>query len=267
MENQIEQEIVETEITETTDNGIETEVKEVEKPWKKKDEEQSIPYSRFKEVNESKKLYQERVEQYERELAELREKVTPTKKAVEDPDELDPNDFETVRDYLKARDKVQEEKIQRAFMERMENTRRQREVEEYQTKVITDFSTKVNEAIKYNPEVVDAVKYLEGFADKINPHVRRALLTDDNAPDLCYEIATNPELLKTIINGDPIDAVRAMTKWSAKFTRDENRAVNQNKAPEDIKAMIPKTVKGTITKGTKKVEDMSMAEYKKWRGL
>lgn len=266
MENEIVEpvEVIETETTETPEV---IEKPEVEKPWKKKEEDQSIPYSRFKEVNESRKLYQERVEQYEKEIAELREKVTPAKKEIEDPDELDPNDFETVRDYLKARDKVQEEKIQRAFMDRMENTRRQREVEEYQTKVITDFSEKVNESIKYNPEVVEAVQYLEGFADKINPHVRRALLTDDNAPDLCYEIATNPELLKTIINGDPIDAVRAMTKWSAKFTREEKREQTHNKAPEDIRAMIPKTVKGTITKGTKNPENMSMAEYRKWRGL
>ena len=117
--NEIETPEIEQEVIETP----ESKVVEVEKPWKKEKEvSENIPYNRFKEVLEDKKMYKERVEQYERELAELREKVTPKKKEIEDPDELDPNDFETVKDYLKARDRVQEEKIQKAFMERMENT-------------------------------------------------------------------------------------------------------------------------------------------------
>lgn len=268
MENEVVDPIEVEEIVEG--NEIETEPKEVERPWKKKEEEDKpIPYSRFKDVNDEKRLYKERVEQYEKELAELREKVTPSKKEIEDADELDPNDFETVKDYLKARDKVQADKIQRDFMERMENTRRQKEVEEYQTKVINDFQSKVSEAVKYNPEIVDAIGYIEQFADRINPHVRRALLTDDNSPDLCFEIATNPELLRIVVQGDPIDAVRAMSRWSAKFTREEGiaEAPTKNKAPENIKAMIPKTLKGTVTKGTKRIEDMSASEYRKYRGM
>ena len=264
IEPPVEQEVVETEVTETP-------VIEVEKPWKKEKEveEQAIPYSRFKEVNESKKMYQERVEQYEKELAELREKVTPKKKEIEDPDELDPNDFDTVKDYLKARDRVQEEKIQKAFMERMENARIQKANEEYQAKIVSDFQKNVEEAVKYNPEVVEAIQYIEKYAEKINPHVRRALLTDDHAADLCYEIATNKDLLKLVIDGDPIDAVRAMTKWSAKFTRDNlvtpMEKKTESEVPTDVKAMIPKTVKGTISQGKKDPSKMSMSEYKKWR--
>lgn len=259
-------EVENPEVVDVVDNEVVEE--KISRPWKDKEpEEKSIPYSRFKDVNDEKRLYKEKLEQYEKELNELREKVTPKKKEIEDPDELNPEDFETVKDYLKARDKVQEDKIQRAFMERMENTRRQKEAEEYQTKVITSFQEKVNEAVKHNPEVVEAISYIERFADRISPHVRRALLTDDNAPDLCFEIATNPELLKTVVEGDPIDAVRAMTKWSAKFTREEGKESKPNKVEqiEDIKAMIPKTVKGSIGKGTKDPSKMTMTEFRKWR--
>lgn len=260
-------ETIENEVPET-EAVVEVETPVIEKPWIKKEELESdkIPYSRFREVNDEKRLYKEKVEQYEKELAELRDKVTPKKKEIEDPDELDPNDFETVKDYLKARDRVQEEKIQKAFIERMENTKRQKEAEEYQKSIVSKFQDNVSEAAKYNPEVVDAIQYIEGFAEKINPHVRRAMLTDDNAADLCYEIATNKDLLKLVINGDPIDAVRAMTKWSAKFTRSETESSIEKIEPlSDIKAMIPKTVKGTISSGKKDPNKMSMSEYKKWR--
>lgn len=265
-ENLIETPEVEQEVIETPES--EPKVVEVEKPWKKEKEveEQTIPYSRFKDVNDEKRLYKEKVEQYEKELAELREKVTPKKKEIEDPDELDPNDFETVKDYLKARDRVQEEKIQKAFMERMENARIQKANEEYQAKIVSNFQKNVEEAMKYNPEVVDAIQYIERYAEKINPNVRRALLTDDNAADLCYEIATNKDLLKLVIDGDPIDAVIAMSKWSAKFTRDTDKIVESpNEKLEDVKAMIPKTVKGTISQGKKDPSKMSMSEYRKWR--
>jgi len=266
--NEIETPEIEQEVIETPES--ESKVVEVEKPWKKEKEKEvseNIPYNRFKEVLEDKKMYKEKVEQYEKELAELREKVTPKKKEIEDPDELDPNDFETVKDYLKARDRVQEEKIQKAFMERMENTRIQKANEEYQAKIVSDFQKNVEEAMKYNPEVVDAIQYIERYAEKINPNVRRALLTDDNAADLCYEIATNKDLLKLVIDGDPIDAVRAMTKWSAKFTRDSDKIVEKksDEVPTDVKAMIPKTVKGTISQGKKDPNKMSMSEYRKWR--
>lgn len=260
-------ETIENELPET-ETVVEVETPVVEKPWVKKEELESdkIPYSRFREVNDEKRLYKEKVEQYEKELAELREKVAPKKKEIEDPDELDPNDFETVKDYLKARDKVQEEKIQKAFIERMENTKRQKEAEDYQKSIISKFQENVTEAAKHNPEVIDAIQYIEGFADKINPHIRRALLTDDNAADLCYEIATNRDLLKLVIEGDPIDAVRAMTRWSAKFTRSEASPTNiVEEKLTDIKAMIPKTVKGTISNGKKDPAKMSMSEYKKWR--
>lgn len=260
---------IETEVIETETPEVKVEEKVIEKPWKKeKEEEQVIPYSRFKDVNDEKRLYKERVEQYEKELAELREKVTPKKKEIEDPDELNPADFESVKDYLKARDKVQEEKIQKSFTERMENMRIQKANEEYQAKIVSDFQKNVEDAIKYNPEIVDAVQYIDKIADRINPQVRRALLTDDNSADLCYEIATNPTLLKLVVEGDPIDAVRAMTKWSAKFTRSELTPMekkSESEVPENIKAMIPKTIKGTISQGKKDPSKMSMSEYKKWR--
>lgn len=269
--NEVETEIIESEV-ENTQPEVKEEEKVVERPWKKeKEEEQAIPYSRFKDVNEEKKLYKEKVEQYERELAELKQKVEPKKKEIEDPDELDPAEFETVKDYLKARDKVQAEKIQRDFMERMENTKRAKEEEEYRTTLITNFQKNVEETAKYNPEVVDAIQYIEKFSEKINPIVRKALLIDENAGDLCFEIATNPKLLEKVVSGDPVDAIRAMATWSARFTREEKKEEatksNTDDVVDTIRAMVPKTVKGSISNGKKDPSKMSYSEYKKSRGF
>lgn len=260
-------EVIEQESAEVVEK-VETEkAPEVERPWKKKEpEEQAIPYSRFREVNQEKKLYQEKVEQYEKELQELRERTTQKKEEFKAPEDIKPEDFDSVADYLNALTKATKESTLKEFTERMENQKRQKEQEEYANNLIKNFQANVEEAVKYNPEVVEAIQYIEGLADRINPHVRRALLTDDNSADLCFEIATNPDLLKLVVTGDPIDAVRAMSKWSAKFERKSVEKVEDNsKELEDIKTMIPKTIKGAATRSSKKPEDMNMSEYKAWR--
>lgn len=259
-------EVIEQEVAEVVEAPVEKAV-EVERPWKKKEEpvDQAIPYSRFKEVNEERKAYEKKVEQYEKELAELKERTAAKKEEFVAPENIKPEDFDTVQDYLTALTKATKESTLKEFTERMENTKRQKEQEEYQTTLIKNFQANVEEAAKHNPEVVEAIQYIEGLAERINPHVRRAILTDDNSADLCFEIATNPTLLNIVVNGDAIDAVRAMSKWSAKFERKTIEKAVEKEVPEDIKAMIPKTIKGTATRSAKKPEDMSISEYKSWR--
>lgn len=278
--NEVEVEI-EVESNEVPEVEIETKEPEAQeptpkkKPWETEDKEndtsnQKIPYSRFKEVVEEKKLYRERLEQYEKELEELKSRVEPKKKEIESPDELDPNDFETVKDYLAARDKVQAEVIERNFLKRMETQKQEQEVKEREEKIATDFNDRVSNAAKINPDVIPAVQYIERFAQHIPAQVRYALLTDENAGELCHEIATNEDFLKLVVQGNPVEAIRKMASWSAKFTREEPKETNTKSVDEkleDIKAMVPKTVKGSVASNKKDPSKMSMSEYKKWRGM
>lgn len=270
--NEVEVEIeVESNDVEVEKNEVpEIKEPEVKKPWEKvEDKEEKIPYSRFKEVNEEKKLYKEKLEQYERELNDLREKVEPKKKEIEDPDELDPNDYETVKEYLAARDKVQGEKIQKQFLERMERQQAEKEVKEVETKIATEFNERATKASETNPDIIPAIQYIERFAEHIPAQVRYALLTDENSADLCYAIATDEEFLKLVVQGNPIEAIRKMSKWSAKFekTATPTKETKKEEQLEDIRAMVPKTVKGTISSKGKDPSKMTLSEYRKYRGM
>lgn len=263
---EIENELPEVENSESTETTEQPE-KIIERPWKKKEEveEAHIPYNRFKEVNDERKAYREKIEQYERELAQLK---TPVKeKTVEERiEELDPNTFNTVGEYLQAREKLILENAEKNFMDRMESMRREKEDREYQEQLTNSFRSNITEAITRNPEVADAVNYLDQFAERIPVQVRHALITDENAGDLCFEIATNPKFLEQVVQGNVVDSIRMMAKWSAKF--EKGSVVPKSKEPEakleDIKAMIPKTVKGSTT-NKKDPNKMSMSEFRAWR--
>ena len=264
--NEVEVEVVAPEVeSEGNETPVEKiEEKVIDRPWKKKEEveETSIPYNRFKEVNEERKAYREKLEQYEKELAQY--KTPPKEKTVDD---IDPADFSTVAEYLKAREDFVAEQTEKRFIERMDTMRRQKEAEEYQNNIVKSFQTNVEEAMTRNPEVVEAVQYLEKYSNRIPAEVRLAMLTDDNAGDLCFEIATNPKLFETVMSGDVVKSIREITKWSAKFERGdviEKKSEAKVDHIEDIRAMVPKTVRATPT-SKKDPSKMSMSEYRAYR--
>lgn len=259
-------------VVETPENVETNEVVETPrfKAWEEKKENDKapvdhIPYSRFKEVNDEKKTYQKKLEEYEEKVRQYEERESKLK-AISSPKDLNIGDFETPEDYLAAREDLVKRNAIEEFERRAEALRRETEARNYEKTLADSFNEKVEASVKYNPEVRQAVEWINSIATHISPEVRYAMITDENAGDLIHEIATNPDLLKKVVQGNPIDAIRSMARWSAKFTREEKTEIPKSplaaKTPQNIPS-VPKTIKGTGSVGNKKdPSNMSMSEFR-----
>lgn len=257
--------------------------KGADKPWKQKVE--SIPYDRFKEVNDERKSYRDRATELESRIRAMEEAAAKNKlPEIKSVDDIDPNSFKNDKgelDYLawlKAREEFVQKETLKKFREDAEKERNAERAQEFERRISNDFNAKMQESAKTNPEIVEAINWFGNtFADKLSPSIRYAMVTDENGPDLIYHLATaGQDIMQQIARGDEIGAIRAMAKWSAKFTRAEaNVAEAKNaeakpavdefaeryaKKPAVTASNLP-SAKG----GTKDPNKMSMEEYREWR--
>lgn len=246
-----------------------------ERPWKQKPE--AIPYDRFKEVNDKAKANAERAEALERRLAEIeaRQNSKPALPEIKDVDDIKPDDFKdefgNTDNYawLKAREKFIQEQTIKTWETRV---REQKQAEEYRAteeKIASDFNARLEESMKHDPEIKDAVEWFSNqYGSKLSPQIRYALVTDENAPELIFHLATDPAIMQMIQSGRELDAIKAMSKWSAKYTREE-APVKENEEPETYKPSKTAPVTKPSRKGTaspaKDPEKMSKEEYRAWR--
>ena len=262
-----------------------TESKGRELPWKKKEEEQKIPYSRFREVNEEKASLRDKLMQTEAELNRYREREQQVTKVAE-PTDLNIDDYPDIESYLRAFQELVINKAQIKFQEDLEI----REAEKAHQRAInerdTNFVQNVHEAAKYNPEIINAVGYFANILAKspIHPAIENEIMLDEHAGELIYEITTDPELMKELYTSDPAASVRKLLKMSAKITRDEAKAQGTtNNTPTlrntgiaqtqsklaQLKATIPTSVRPTVTGSSRNLAAIAskgtMADYRKAR--
>ena len=271
----VTQEVDEVDTTQNPETGDTTEVQPEEfKPWKKqprKPEENHIPYARFKEVNDERKTYAAKVEEYETQLAKYRERETQIEK-IKDPDDLKIEDYETPQDYLKALTKATKEQALREFETQAQERAAAKKQQEYFESVTTNYNKKIQEASARNPEIKEAVDWFDQHAHNLNPDVAHELLIDENVGYLIHKISTNQELLTKVFRGNPHDVIRELHKMSAKIDRESY--TSKPKAPDvpdalDVKAKlkgaIPTNLRGAVKTPSKDPSKMTMAEYRKWR--
>lgn len=256
------------------------------KPWEKKEEPEdkqekrmpAIPYDRFREVNEERKAYQAQLAQYEQELAQYREKQEQLAR-IKTPADIKLEDYDDVEKYLADRD----EAIKQAAMTDIETRFMQREqarLEQAQNEAIVDrFAKNVEEATKYNPDIAQAVGFLDQHAHNLHPAVARELLIDENAAEVIHDIVTNQELLTKLFRGSPDDAVRMINRLSAKIDVASRRQAPASKQDVEVEVPtaltttakaapkgIPVTVKGGTAKvTTKDISKMSKEEYRAFK--
>lgn len=256
------------------------------KPWEKKAESEdkpekrmpAIPYDRFREVNEERKAYAAQLAQYEQELAQYRQKQEQLAK-IKTPADIKIDDYEDVDKYLADRD----EAIKQATMADIEarfNAREQARIEQAQNEAIVDrFHKNVEEATKYNPDIAQAVGFLDQYAENLHPAVARELLIDENAAEVIHDIVTNQDLLTKLFRGSPGDAVRMINRLSAKIDVAARRQAPASKQDVEVEVPtaltttakaapkgIPVTVKGGPAKvTTKDISKMNKEEYRAFK--
>lgn len=262
---------------EVAENVEEQKKPEIERPWKTKVE--SIPYDRFKEVNDERKSYRDRAAELEARIRAMEEAASKNKlPEIKSVDDIDPNSFKNDKgelDYLawlKAREEFVQKETLKRFREDAEKERNAERAQEFERRISHDFNTKMQESAKTNPEIVEAINWFGNtFADKLSPSIRYAMVTDENGPDLIYHLATDgQDIMQQIARGDEIGAIKAMAKWSAKFTRSEVK--EEAKKEEDpfaeryVKKPVVTATNLPAAKGsTKDPNKMTMDEYRKWR--
>jgi hypothetical protein len=253
--------------TENNTENEEVEIKKEEfKPWKNKVPE-TIPYSRFSEVNSEKKAAIERAELLEKELSEFRKSQEKVKQ-VHSVDDLKLEDFENFNDYQRALIEVAHKEFRKEMEKESENKR----VQEIENNIMSEFSNRVSKAVSENPEINDAVEYISQFAQHIPAQTRYSLLVDENSPEVIYEIATTPGMLESIIKMNPLDAARKIARMSSKYDNKDDSSVNRE--IKNIPSSIPKTMtkatgtpnlKGSSMSNVKIKDTTSMSEYRKLR--
>lgn len=271
--------------TETVDTKVETdndnesdnkpsddkvEEKEEFKPWKKvaeKKEVDVVPYQRFKEINDERKAYQSKLEEYERELAELKSAKEKIEK-IKGPEDINIGDYDDVDSYMK--DVI--EATKRAAIADVERNYQEREIqrvrEAQSAEIVSNFQKNVEESIKYNPEIKEAVSFIDNYADQLDPRIAKELLLDENAGEVIYDIVTNQDLLTKLFKGDTDDVIRLIHKMSAKIdkgSRTEPKSEEREVPTALVKETLrPKTFKSESKSTTKDPEKMTIAEYRKY---
>lgn len=250
-------------------------------PWKIKTEAKipdSIPYDRFKEINDERTAYKNRLEQYEAELAAIKAEKEKLAK-IKGPEDINIADYDDVDQYMK--DVIEATKRTAiAEVEKNYQEREMRRVEEARaTEIVKSFQDNIAEAAKYNPDVEEAARFIDSYADSIDPRIAKELLIDENAGELIYDIVTDQALLNKMFKGDVDDFIRTMHKMSARIDKEARRAggIVTATAKKDttpvptaldkkaaIKKSIPSTIKGDARTTTKDPDKMSMAEFKEY---
>lgn len=234
-----------------------------------------IPYGRFKEVNEERKEALARVEAYEARLAELQARQEELER-VKDPDEINIDDFDDPKEYLKARDKAIRAAAVREIEERFV-AREQANIQAQHLKALDDrYVENINKAAERNPEVRAAADFIHEYASHIPPAVAHEIMIDPNAGELLHAIATNQQLLTALFRGNPNDTIRALHKLSAKIdlqnesgssaaaSRSDVEVPRALDPKEALKGAVPTQLRPVTTSRRKDVSKMSASEYRAW---
>lgn len=260
--------IVESEVSESVESNEAAEVevpeeKPVERPWKKKEPE-SIPYNRFREVNEERKELERRLSEYESRLKSFEESKAKVSEinSIEDLNaKMSELSIEEYNSHLITLARKQ-------FELEAEKRQEQERIKKFEKDLNDNFMTKIERSAKTNPEIREAVEYLGQYAQRIPAQTRYALLTDDNTAEVIFEIATTPELLNFIISSNPIDSARKIAKLSSKYDNQSSSESTSIQAFVPKSSLSPKTSQASPAPGKRKYSDaeiakMSSADYRK----
>lgn len=277
-ENNIVEEIENNtpEVIENVENDnpevIEKPVEEVYKPWKaEKKLPETVPYNRFSEVVYEKNMEMQRRFELEKELAKYNNVQETVKKITKiediDMDQPIPVYHEQLVTF-----------ITNQLEEKHRIEREQEKFQEIQSKKLQNFSTRMSEAIKENPEVSEAAKHVGQYVDQIPAYIQDSIVEDDNGPWLLWELATQKGLIEELSKMTPTESLRKIGRISAKY---DNRNFQKESPKEvtkepvkDIPVMQTKSagspnIRSTSTNSTNysnaALSKMSTKEYMEWR--
>jgi len=273
--NEPETEVTSTAIEETSVNESESEIAESDsqeetsesseesnQEEQKLEQKESRANRRIRELNDAKKVAESKAKELEDRLAEIVRRQEEISK-LPDGEMPDPSKFETMQDYINA---ITEAKVIHALKEQeIKRVEQEKQIaqEKYVTEVVSNYESKITEAAKSNPDIVKAYEHLNKISNHIPVEVREALLTDENAAQLTWEIATNQEILDYVVKQRPTNSIKLLAKLSSQFDIDVPDTVTPM-SPTKPTAFQPNPKVPQVPKSkpaTKSYEELSPSEY------
>ena len=175
-----------------------------------------IPYDRFKQVNEERAQFFEDNKALGGKIKELEAQIAKLQ-AVPDPEDLDPDDFPTVKEYLAARDRASAVKIRADLKQELAQEEQQRLQEQQAQAVAQQYASNLERHTAEDPNVPRAKDFFDTYASMIDPEVGRELLSDPNVGHVMVRLATNKELLAKFFQSTPDQAIRLINRVSERI--------------------------------------------------
>ncbi len=209
------------------------------KPEEKQEQKpESRANKRIRELNQAKKDAESRAAQLEAQLRQIEARKAEIDKLA-DGEKPDPSKFATMQEYLDALTEARVNAALKAAEQNRLKAEQEHAENAYVQEIAGSFEQKVQIAAQANPDLPKAVEHLNKIAQYIPVEVRHALLTDENAAQLAWEIATNQELLDYVCAQNPVNSIKVLAKLSARYDVDEAPAKSATSAPTKPTAFTP----------------------------
>lgn len=238
----------------------------------------AVPYSRFKKVNEFATEAQkfataalQRAERAEQELERLRAGSAPAAHAPAAPvEDAPPNmeDYATQGEYMKAlnehNNKLIDKRVNDIVTGKLTEQTQQTHQQQIVQKTMEVFNERVEAAAATNPQVREAVQYIDQLADdpRFPQHISKMLVESKLGPDVCHVLHKNPELLRNIILADAVTGIGQIARIEA--------ALEQHKKTPRVEAdprrndpPVPRKLPNP-GRTSKDPSEMSRSEFREW---
>lgn len=257
------------------------------------DSDKKVPLHKLLKLKAQKKEKEAEVERYKSQLAEYERVIQkslpkeeaevvldPFEKLIKElgpePKSTDYDDWNTLKadqEKWKARmEEIREERLIHKTRESFQREITHAEAVRENEKQSDAFISKIDDASKKNPEIKSAIGWFEkeiirkGGIEAIDHSVQKALVFDDNAPELIYRVIKDKNLVADIFNkADNISILKKIGKILAYIELESESEQDAEIKPAKNK-VVPRTVGGN-SGGSKQTADKAttIEEYKKLR--
>lgn len=250
------------------------------KHWNNKPE--SIPYDRFAAVTKERTDAQNEAAALRARIAEL-ERSTAPQADPNDPEAIDPAKFTDAAGnfdgaaYMRERDRRVAAQAEKRALDSVDRRLQERDAQRQHAEVVQrteqSFRAQVTEASKANPQVAEAVEYLDSIAQHIPFPVQMAILR--SAPEAAHAIAMDPTLVEQLVRGNPEDSILLVGEINGRVKASRGGApqapaslpggippFQPGGAAQRPQAPAPRTLNGG---GNESVSRLSNAEYMRRR--
>lgn len=214
---------------------------------------------RFSELTGKAKEAQDRAERAERELAEVKNKVTPVQTPVQNTGEPDPQNY---TDIFKYTSDLAEYKAN-SIMSKRDAEVQARTQQEHQAQVQTSWRAKMAMAAT---EIQDFDDVVLGSNVTVSDQVRDAIMESDVGHKVLYELAKNPDIANRLNSMTLPQAMRELGKIEARL---ENVQPAKVTPPAVSKAPPPITRigSGSTTSEIPMTDGNFTGSYAQWKEL